>query len=261
MRAFFGVVAVSLFALVSGAASAAQVDVAKMKAAKQAADQFLALAKGSETSGRVPRQSDPKVKPLLDKVFNNAALGSETLPLGESGKIGELLANGNRVGMAYFLAGTGTTEPDKLASDPQALQRADRNVTEFAPEIGHWFDFQIGIQNAIAESVLVFLSSASKEVLERPNVKSGLGDVRGGLARSLSGIFQTMSAEGLNDAWRRDRLAALAVIAPKASKLLTPEDASALQSQATELAETVRDPTVQAGLKKLAATIAPAGNR
>src|SRR5918993_6015006 len=80
-------IAAALFALVGGVAGAqAQVDTAKLAAAKQATDEFLALAKSSETTGAMPRQSDPKAKALLDRVFDRAALGAGVPPIQDSGK-------------------------------------------------------------------------------------------------------------------------------------------------------------------------------
>jgi hypothetical protein len=246
-------VAAALFALVSGVAGA-QVDAAKMNAAKQAADEFLALAKGAETTGVMPRQSDPKTKALLDRVFDRAALGRGVPPI-QDAKFGELLNNGNRIGFAYMLAGSGQTDLSKLADDQKAMEQAEKNMSAFAPEIGRWFDYQLAIQGKIADSTLAFIASAKKDVLERPQVQSGLGNVRQGLARSLSGVFQTMAADGLDDGWRRDRLIALTEICPSAAKLVTAEDAKELQRQATALSEAVKDPNLKAGLKKFGETI------
>jgi hypothetical protein len=254
MRQAFRIVAIALFAFVGGAAWAAM-DQAKVAAAKKAADEFLALANGSETSGQMPRQTDPKAKALLDQVFDRGAFGREVLPIGESGKVGELLNNGNRIGFAYMLAGTGQTEISKLADDQKAMEIAEKNMSTYAPEIGRWFDYQMAVQGTMADSTIAFLASASKEVLERPQVKQGLGNVRGGLARSLAGMFQTMASDGLDDGWRRARLVALTEIAPKAAKLVAEEDAKELQRQANALAEALNDPTLKSGLKKFGETI------
>jgi hypothetical protein len=242
--------------IVASVASAALVDDGKLAAAKRAGDEFARRAQGSATTGVVPRAADPGIAPLLDAVFNNAAIPKgEALPISESGKLGELLASGNRVGLAYILAGAGTG--DLATQDPKALERADQNVVTYAPEIGRWFDFQIGIQDAFAASTLAFLAAAAPATLERPNVKSGLANVRQGLARSLGGVFQTMATGGLDDAWRRDRLVALAAVVDKAAELVTPEDAVALRTIATELSGQVRSADVQDRLKDFARRIAP----
>ncbi|HEX8167527.1 MAG TPA: hypothetical protein VF601_17305 [Beijerinckiaceae bacterium] len=247
--------AVAAFAFVSGAAVAAM-DPAKVAAAKKAGDDFLALAKGSETTGQVPRQTDPKVKPLLDKVFDRTALGATVLPIAESGKVGELLNNANRIGFAYMLAGTGLTSLDKLGENQKAMDQAERNIGQFAPEIGRWFDYQMIIQGAIADSTSAFLATAQKNVLDNPQVKEGLGQVRSGLAGSLRGVLQMMSSDTIDDNWRRDRLASLAEIVPKAAKLVTPEDAASLKESATQLANALADPGLQAGLRKFGETVA-----
>jgi hypothetical protein len=254
MRQMLRIIVVALFAAASGAAVAAM-DPAKVSAAKKAADEFLVMAKGSEASGQVPRQADPGAKALLDRIFDRSALGPTVLPIAESGKIGELLNNANRIGFVYMLAGTGQTDLSKLAEDQKAMEQAERNIGAFAPEIGRWFDFQMAIQGAIADSTNAFVASAKKEVLERPQVKEGLGDVRSGLAGSLRGVLQTMSSDTLDDAWRRDRLPALNEIAPKAAKLVSAQDAASLKDSATALANALSDDSLKSGLKRFGETI------
>ena len=256
MRSVLYAVAVALFALVNAPADAAQLNAEKVKAAKQAADEFLVLAKDSEINGRVPREADPKVKRLLEIVFDRAALGSGLLPIEESAKISELINNANRVGFVYLLAGTGTTDLGKISTDEKVALQADRNMTVFAPEMGRWFDYQLIVQGSMADSTLAFLAKAKKDVLERPQVKNGIAGVRAGLGRAIGGLFQSMTSDGVDDAWRRDRLLVLAEIAPKAAKLMTAESARELQEQAVELAAAVKDPAVQSGLKTFAQTIA-----
>ena len=255
MRRVLRLVAVAAFAFVSGAAGAAM-DQAKVAAAKKAGDDFVAMAKGSETSGKAPRQTDPKVKALLDRVFDRAALGKDVLPIAESGKVGELLNNANRIGFVYMLAGTGLTSLDQLGQNQKAMEQAERNMGAFAPELGRWFDYQMVIQGAIADSTSAFLATAQKNVLENPQVKEGLGQVRSGLAGSMRGVLQMMASDTLDNDWRRGRLAALAEIAPKAAKLVTPEDAASLKESANQLAKALNDPGLQEALRKFGETIA-----
>ena len=59
--------------LVSGCSSPSQLDT-KVKAITKAADQFVALAKDSATTGEAPRESDPAAKPLLDLVLDTSSL-------------------------------------------------------------------------------------------------------------------------------------------------------------------------------------------
>lgn len=257
MQSLFRVIALSLLMAFAGSAGAAQIDAAKMDAAKKAADEFLGLAKGSETNGQVPRNTEPKIRQLLDTIFDRRAFGPEVLPIGESAKIGELLNNGNRVGFVYMLAGTGLSDLNAIATDQKAMERAESNMAAFAPEIGRWFDYQMAIQGAITDSTLDFLDTATKEVLERPQVKSGLGNVRAGVAKSLSGVLQTMGSGTMDDTWRRDRLVSLAEIAPKAAKIMEPGDARELKDQAVALASTMSDPALKAGLTKFADAITP----
>lgn len=259
MRAAFRLVAIVLSMILGGSALAAM-NTAKVAAAKKAGDDFIALTTGSETSGKMPRQTDPKTKALLDAVFDRSAFGSTVLPIGES-RVAELLNNANRVGFAYMLAGTELKTVEKLGEDPKALERAEQNIKEFAPEIGRWFDYQMVVQVTLADSTIAFLASAKKEVLERPQVNSGLNDVRSGIAGSLRGLLQTMSSDTLDDNWRRDRLPILLELAPKAAKLVTAEDAESLKDDATRLADGLSNPRLQLDLKKFAATIAAGASR
>jgi hypothetical protein len=61
--------------LVSGCSSPSQLDT-KVKAITKAADQFVALAKDSATTGEAPRESDPAAKPLLDLALDKSSLQS-----------------------------------------------------------------------------------------------------------------------------------------------------------------------------------------
>jgi hypothetical protein len=136
------------------------------------------------------------------------------------------------------------------------MEQAERNMGAFGPELGRWFDYQMAIQGAIADSTSAFLATAKPNVLENPQVKEGLGQVRQGLAGSLRGVLQMMASDTLDDAWRRDRLVALSEIAPKAAKLVSAEDAASLKDSATQLANALTDPALQAGLKKFGETVA-----
>jgi hypothetical protein len=254
MQRIFRLAAVATFAFIAGAAMAAM-DPAKVAAAKKAGDDFLVLAAGSDKTGQVPRQADPKVKLLLDTVFDRAALGTTVLPINESGKVGELLTNANRIGFVYMLAGTGLADLGKLGQDQKAMEQAERNIGAFAPEIGRWFDYQMTIQGAIADSTIAFLATAKKNVMDNPQVKAGLGEVRGGLAGSLRGVLQMMASDTLDDSWRRDRLVGLGELAPRAAKLVSPEDAASLKDSATQLAAALNDPGLKTGLTAFAATV------
>jgi hypothetical protein len=255
MQTMLRLVAAAAFAFVAGAASAAM-DPAKVAAAKKAGDEFIALAAGSDKSGQVPRQADPKVKTLLDTVFDRTALGPTVLPINESGKVGELLNNGNRIGFVYMLAGTGLSDLGKLGEDQKAMDQAERNIGAFAPEIGRWFDYQMAIQGAVADSTIGFLATAKKNVMDNPQVKAGLADVRGGLTGAMRGVLQMMASDTLDDGWRRDRLVGLGELAPRAAKLLSAEQAASLKDSATQLAAALNDPGLKASLATFAETVA-----
>ena len=222
----FGIlVASSLFL---GGLALAGLDETKIAEAKKAADEFVVLAKGWETSGEVPRQADPKVKALLDAAFDRAAFGNEVLPLSVSNRFSEMLNNANRVGFAYMLAGTGVSDTAALGGDPAKIEQVERNLVRYAPEAGRWFDYQVFLNTTMADSTLAFLATAKPDVLARDQVKAGLGQIRQGIVQSLGGVLQMMGSDALDDGWCRDRLQALNEAAPRVARLLTPEQIASL---------------------------------
>ena len=68
-------VAAAFLILVSSCSSPSELDT-KVASITKAADQFVALAKDSATTGEAPRESDPAAKPLLDLVLDTSSLQS-----------------------------------------------------------------------------------------------------------------------------------------------------------------------------------------
>src|SRR5580704_2745649 len=156
-RMVFGFLVVALAGFGGGTASAAGVDAAKVAAVKKAASDFTALAKGSETSGQPPRESDPKVKALLDVVFDTSVLNtSQPLPASELGNVNEWMLQVLTVGTVYYFAGTGYTDFSKVAGLDQAAQeklqqQINKNVAAFAPEMGRYLDAQLQVMERSEE--------------------------------------------------------------------------------------------------------------
>jgi hypothetical protein len=135
------------------------------------------------------------------------------------------------------------------------MERINRNTVEFAPEMGRYLDAQLWLQAAISETVAAFLSTASPSVLERPNFKSGLAKIRSGNTTTIDGAISTLLTEGLSDGWRRDRALVLVAIAPKAVRLLLPDQLHALHERATEVAAKMTDQNVKGALTSFAGTL------
>jgi hypothetical protein len=246
---------IAVAALVAALAvpAAAQIERSKLTVAKNAADSFVRLAKGSETSGEAPRLSDLAVKKLLDAVFDAGDVeAAQSVPFNELAGLSERMVTGVKVGVVYMLAGTGATDLSQLGGGQDAGDKVNLNVIKFAPEMGRFFDFQMRIQGAVVDAVLTRLATAKPEDLARANFKSGLADIRDGSARSVSGVIETLAVNGLSEAWRRERLPALAAIAPRLARFLEAQQKSDLRQVALACADVMDDADVKAGLKAFA---------
>lgn len=127
----------------------------------------------------------------------------------------------------------------------------------YAPELGRYFDFELAVEGAYAESRPSWIISVNRQQRMQPSFKAGLGKIRAGVAQTLDGVISTVMTRGLGDDWRRRRLAALIEMAPKGAKAMLPEDARALRLEAIEVAESLPDPKVKADLQTFADSISP----
>jgi hypothetical protein len=233
---------------------------ARLTAIKQAAGDFLTIAKGSETSGQPPRASDPKVKALLDTVFDVTVLNTaQPLPRGDLDNLNEWMSQGLRVATVYIFADTGYTEFSQVAKlDTEAQQKLAQqvahNTVAFAPEMGRYLDAQLYILGATAWCVSADMTSEPDEY-KSTQAQNGLGKIRNGVVQTLTGTLTTLLTEGLNDAWRRDRLAALTAIAPKVVALLLPDQRKTVHDTAVQVAAQMTDATVKNGLNAFAQTV------
>jgi hypothetical protein len=242
-------------------AFAAGIDAGKLAAVKKAASDFLALAKGSETSGQPPRGADPKAKALLDTVFDTSVLKTaQPLPSTTMGEVSDWLLQVVKVGSIYILAGTGYSDFSQLGSiDAAAQQKLQQQITKntvaFAPEIGRYFDAQLAVTEALVWSVSADMAARPNE-FKSAHAKKGVGQMRAGLANTLTGVVTTFPTEGLSDQWRRDRLPAMAAIAPKAAALLLPAQRKSVHDVALQVAAEMSDASVKSGLTAFAKAFA-----
>ena len=234
----------------------ATIEPARLGEIRRAVSDFLALAREAHTTGRPPRQSDPSVKALLDKVFDTSDFDGATLAASDIGRAMEWLNTGDRVGVVYMLAGTGVSEISKLPTDPRSQQRTHLNIAEFAPEFARYLDFQVKLGGAMADAALRRAAEAAPDELDRPEVKKELGELRTMLTETISGDLTSLAYEGLSDEWRRDRLAVLMELAPKAARILSPEQARTVQQHALNVVPYVRNSFVQDTLRAFSEQIA-----
>jgi hypothetical protein len=234
----------------------AQIDPKKLPAAKEAVATFAARAKGSEKSGEVPRVSDPAIKQLLDIAYDLRDIEAAKVPFALLTPLSERMLLGTQVGVIYMLAGTGSTDIGQIASDPAAGDKINLNVVKYPDELGRYFDFAVTIQAAIAQTVQTYISTAKPAELARPNFQSGLADVRGGAARTISGTIETLAVNGLSNEWIRARLVTLAAAAPKFRALLLADQKEELRKLAIACADVTDDAQAKKALQDFAQTMA-----
>lgn len=248
--------AVAVAGILAGLLPAAAYDAAKLPAAKSAAAAFATAAQNSAKTGAAPRETDPAVRRLLEAVFDAGDLAADQpVPFPALPALSERMMTGVQVGLIYMLAGTGASDLSQIGADPQAADKVNLNVIKFAPEMGRFFDFQLRVQGAVVDAVLDRLATATPEDLARPNFQSGLADIRQGSARTVSGVIETLAVNGLSDAWRRERMPAIAAMGPRLAKFLQAEQKQALKDLALACANVMDDTQVKSGLQAFAAAM------
>jgi hypothetical protein len=98
---------------------------------------------------------------------------------------------------------------------------------------------------------------ARGDALQEPAVKQEIAEVRSALSTTMIGALTTLAYGGLTDDWRQLRLTLLAEVAPKASKLLLPEQARAVREHALKIAALVPGQSAQDGVKAVADRVSP----
>lgn len=233
-------------------AGAAELDPARLEAARAASAEFMKLAREAP-----PRLSDPAARPVIETVFYSADLAElPELPFSANVPIGERMRIGLQAALVYILAGTGVAPGRQAPDDPELKPLIADNVARFAPEIGLYYDLRITVQAATLQTVFDLLKTMDRTRRNQPNVVRGVAQVRRGAAEAVSGVLESMADARLSDGWRLDRLARLALIAPKLPGFLPEEQIEALRVLALEAAMSASGPQVVEGLEGLAATLA-----
>ena len=244
---------VALFALgwaAAGSGNALAFDASTAAAIDKAADAFVALAGDSANTGKAPRQTDPAVKPLLDRILDTSELQHGVQPVSELGALGKWALAIVKVGTIYTLAGSGIAKLEAVPNDPAIIEKLNHNAVVFPTEMGRYYDATMWIEGAIIDTVALFLSKASQADIER--TKAGIAQIRAGAVQSIVGVITTLPTNGIADDWRRQRLAVLAVIAPRAAKFLPAEDLRQLSEVAKTTAAQMTDPEVKSALSQIA---------
>ena len=125
--------------------ASAGVNRAKVIAAEQAANEFVRLARNSAKTGKPPRESDPAVKALLDTAFDTSATSTLGVEFSDLPRINQWMAIGDKVGLVYMLAGTGTNNLFQAATNPKTAKLIPQNIAAFETEYGRFTDFQVAL--------------------------------------------------------------------------------------------------------------------
>jgi len=222
---------------------------------KNAATDFLELAKDSVINGRPPRYGEPTIATLLDRIFDLSEIEGATLAVADVARANDWFGAGDRVGSVYILAGTGVSDINRLPNDPNIQRRTHRNVAEFAPEFARYLDFQVRLAGMMMDAELKRAAKGGPDA-ERPEVMREIADVRITLAETLTGDLTTLAYDGLTDDWRRARLAVMMQVVPKAATFLLPEQLRSVRDRALTVMTFVREKSVQDQIKDLADALA-----
>ncbi len=253
MRSLVRIVAIVLFALATGVADAGTIAPDKIAEVNKAAEAFAKMGEPSRQSGKPPRATDAAAKALIDTVFDlRAVAAAEPMPFSEIGKVNDWNKAILTVGTVYILSGTGIADISKAGSDPSLAPKVEKNTVDFAPEMGRYFDAQLGIAAAMLATVNQHLT-ANPGDREKPNFKAGLPDIYGGTAQTLYSTITTLPTNGLTDAWRLERLPAIEKLSPHVAAVVDADDRKTLHETTSQLSESMTNPRLKEGLRKIAA--------
>lgn len=237
---------------VSVAPANAEIDQQKIAAAQKAAADFVKLAGNSARTGKPPRESDPAVKALLDTVLDTSAMSAPEFS--DIPRITQWLANADKVGIVYMMAGTGTRNL-AAASNPKIADRIGKNIAEFQDEYGRFVDFQLALSGFTLDAVRAKMASASEKERKNPKFRGGFMQASSGIVQTVAGTLSTFTAEGITDDWRRARLAPLNAIAPKMADTLPKEMREKLAEMTRDIAGQLKDDDVKGGVNAFADTL------
>jgi hypothetical protein len=248
-----------LIALVAGAgaAEAAGFDAAKIADLTKATGAFVALGKDAYQTGKPPRQTDPKVKQLLDTILDTSALSDPSLSFAQFLDVNNWLLDVVKVGLVYVTAGTGLADflnTPTVTSEQQAQMNA--NVIAFAPEMGRYYDAQLAVSKAEIDLVVAELA-AHPDPYKSGTKAQGVAEMRAGLTQTISGVLETFQLPGIDPGWLEDRIPALRALTPSAAKFLDPDQKRQLHDLAVKVGAASSDDAIKTGMNAVAQAIAP----
>ncbi|HWV54830.1 hypothetical protein [Pseudorhodoplanes sp.] len=234
------------------APAGAEMDQKKLAAAQKAAADFVKLAGNSTKTGKPPRESDPAAKALLDVVLDTSAMTSPEFS--DIPRITQWLANADKVGLVYMMAGTGTSNLAN-ARNPKIGDRIGKNIAEFQNEYGRFVDFQLALSGFTLDAIRAKMASASDKERKDPKFQGGFMQVSSGIVQTVAGTISTFTAEGITDEWRRARMAQLNALAPKIAESLPKPMRDKLGEMTREIGGQLSDPQIRDSVASLADSI------
>src|ERR1700751_5964711 len=130
----------------AGCGNALGFDAAAGAPIDRPADAFVALAGDSANTGKAPRQTDPAVKPLLDRILDTSELQHGVQPVPELGALGKWALAIVKVGTIYTLAGSGIAKLEAVPNDPAIIEKLNHNAVVFPSEMGRYYDATMWIE-------------------------------------------------------------------------------------------------------------------
>jgi hypothetical protein len=243
----------AILGVLAGPAGAQTLDEAKVASITKAADDFVALAKDSRTSGKPPRQTDAAAKPLLDTVLDTKAIeGGKPLPWSNLKLLEQWNAALTRVGLVYYLAGTGAADLATASKDPAIVAKASQNIVAFAPEYGRYLDAQLRVHAALIDAALAQIAAATPEQAKDQEFRRTLHRISDASAEVFTGTIDGMALQGMTDAWLLGRVVTMLDITPRAAKFMAPDDRERVQTAAVAVAQQVKYADVKSGLNAVA---------
>lgn len=247
------VLALALLAivLISPRPAQAVLDRAKISAAEKAANDFARLGRDSFKSGQPPRESDPAVKALLDIAFDSSAGSPSSIEFSDLPRINQWMANGDKIGIVYMLAGTGTSNLAQAATNPKTAKLIPKNIASFQVEYGRFTDFQLALWNLALDAIVAKIDAASEAERKNPKFVGGYIQFSNIIAQSIAGVLSTFATDGITDEWRRARLVPLKEIVPKARQALPLPMREKLRELAREVGDNSENTEIKASLYAL----------
>lgn len=250
--------AIVVLIFAESAVAAVNLDPATLDAVTKAVAEFQAMAKDAVTTGNPPRQTDPKVKALLDTIFDTAGLAAMApLPLQDINGLTKWLTQVRGAGGVYLLAGAGVADPGKPRErNAEFKGPMVRNAVAFMPEIGRYYDASVELAAAISEGIAAAMTT-NPDRFASPRMADWLAQQRSFLVLLVKAVVSSGEFSETDPHWVGARIATLQTAAPALAKFLTADDRHGLHDYAERIADRISDPENTRALANFVRAIGP----